>query len=390
MDALRVTTADGLLEGSLDGSVSHFLGIPFARPPVGELRWRPPEPALPWPGIRSARGFGNPCMQHVDAIPVIHERQPTPSEDCLYLNVWTPHGGSRLPVMVWFHGGAFVVGSGSAAEFDGRRLAATGVVVVTVNYRLGPFGFFAHPGVGCTVLDRAAGNYGLLDQRAALQWIQVNIATFGGDPGNVTIFGESAGGISVSCHVASPRSEGLFAKAISQSATWFTIPHGLPDAHSAPDLAAADAQRFATDSAASTRAGSWTICARSVRRTSSTRPTGSPCSHQLSTAGSCQRIRDAAAAGRVQHVPYLLGWNADEGSRFVAEGRGSPAALDFARRAAIEPVRSVARAMRSQVFLYRFNRVPATDLAKQFATPWRGSALRLRQPASRAGLRPDR
>ncbi len=305
----------------------------------------------------------------MDAIPVIHERQPTPSEDCLYLNVWSParRSATPLPVMVWFHGGAFVVGSGSAAEFDGRRLATAGAVVVTANYRLGPLGFFAHEELAAESPTGSAGNYGLLDQRAALQWVQENISAFGGDPGNVTIFGESAGGISVSCHVASPMSVGLFAKAISQSATWFTIPHGLAEAHTAADRAAADAQRFAR------RLG----CVKEGRILDDLRAVSAA---DLLGATDGKPLfapvvdgwflpEDPAtlfAAGRVQHVPYLIGWNADEGSRFTEGGRGSEAALDFSLRAAVEPVLSVAGAMRSPVFLYNFNRVPATDLARQF------------------------
>ncbi len=368
-DPARVATATGLVEGMLDGAVGCFLGIPFARPPIGELRWCPPEPVEPWEGVRSARAFGNPPMQYVDAIPVIHERKPTPSEDCLYLNVWRParRSATGLPVMVWFHGGAFVVGSGSAAEFDGRRLAMAGVVVVTVNYRLGPFGFFAHPALAAQSPTGSTGNYGLLDQRAALQWVQENIAAFGGDPANVTIFGESAGGISVSCHVASPQSQGLFAKAISQSATWFTIPHGIPDAHTAPDLAAADAERLAR------RLGCGkegriiddlrSVSAQDLLEATAGHPLFAP------VVDGWFLPEDPAslfAAGRVRQVPYLLGWNADEGSRFAEGGRGGEAALDFARRAAVDPVLAVARAMGSPVYLYNFNRVPSTDLASQF------------------------
>ncbi len=199
-----------------------FRGIPFAAPPVGDLRWKAPQPVVPWDGVRASTQYGLVCPQ-INADWVLNpntvaERQ---SEDCLYLNVVTPTGTftDRLPVMVWIYGGSFLNGSGSAPLYDGASLSRKGVVVVTFNYRLGPFGFFAHPALTKESGHGSSGNYGLLDQIAALQWVQRNIARFGGDPGNVTIFGESAGACSVLDLMCSPLTDGqnLFHKAIAES-----------------------------------------------------------------------------------------------------------------------------------------------------------------------------
>ena len=216
-----VTIDDGQLQGELDGDSRRFLGIPFARPPVGELRWKAPVPNEPWEGVRDATEFGGSCAQ-LESL----QAMASDSEDCLYLNVWTPEPAPAepLPVMVWFHGGGNE--SGSTADlvplgvgglfYDGRALAEShGVVVVTTNYRLGPLGFFHHPALAGE--GSPTGNQGLLDQRRALEWVRDNIAAFGGDPDRVTIFGESAGSIDVCLHVVSPGSAGLFHRAISQS-----------------------------------------------------------------------------------------------------------------------------------------------------------------------------
>lgn len=212
--------AQGELVGDVRGDALVFEGIPYAAAPVGERRWAPPGPAPSWPGQRDATRPGAACPQ--PALPALDaggELGPT-SEDCLFLNVWTPRdaGPGRLPVMVWIHGGALVTGAGHLAVYDGRRLAARGVVLVTLNYRLGAMGFFAHPALGA----EASLNFGLLDQIAALRWVQANIAAFGGDPGNVTLFGESAGAQSVLALFASPSARGLFHRGIAQS------PYGLP------------------------------------------------------------------------------------------------------------------------------------------------------------------
>lgn len=217
-DTARVTVASGALQGVVEGEVVAFKGVPFAAPPVGDLRWRPPQPAASWSGVRSAAAYGNDCMQKPfpsDAAPL----GTTPAEDCLVLNVWRPAKAStaKAPVMVWIYGGGFVNGGSSPAVYAGNEFARNGVVFVSFNYRLGRFGFFGHPALTKESPDGPLGNYGFMDQIAALEWVQRNIEAFGGDPGNVTIFGESAGGFSVHTLATSPAAQGLFHKAIVQS-----------------------------------------------------------------------------------------------------------------------------------------------------------------------------
>src|SRR6516225_7634296 len=216
--ALQVTIESGKLRGSSTDGVVSFKGIPFAAPPVGQLRWRAPQPVAPWSGVREATSFQSDCMQ----VPFPSDAAPLgtkPAEDCLYLNVWKPDAATtdKLPVMVWIYGGGFVNGGSSPAVYDGSQFAKKGVVFVSFNYRLGRFGFFAHPALTRENADGLLGNYGFLDQIAALQWVQKNILAFGGDPGNVTIFGESAGGFSVHMLMGSPLAQGLFHKAIIES-----------------------------------------------------------------------------------------------------------------------------------------------------------------------------
>jgi para-nitrobenzyl esterase len=214
-----VTVESGKLKGVNEENVKFFKGIPFAMPPVGELRWRPPQPVAPWQGVREASAMQHDCMQ----LPAPSEAAPggttNPSEDCLYLNVWTPAGvhSAHLPVMVWIYGGGFLNGGASPAVYDGTAFARRGVVIVTFNYRLGRFGFFAHPALTSEQVRGPIGNFGYMDQVAALKWVQRNIAAFGGDPTRVTIFGESAGGSSVLALMTSPMARGLFAQAIVES-----------------------------------------------------------------------------------------------------------------------------------------------------------------------------
>jgi len=216
--AAPVKTESGLVSGVVADGVQSWKGIPFAAPPTADLRWRAPRAAAAWTGVKEAKAYANDCMQ----LPFPSDAAPLgtpPAEDCLYLNVWAPEkpAAPKLPVMVWIHGGGFVNGGSSPAVYDGSQFARRGIVFVSFNYRLGRFGFFAHPGLTKESPDAPLGNYGYLDQIAALSWVQKNIAAFGGDPKNVTLFGESAGGGSVNTHMVSPLAKGLFQKAICES-----------------------------------------------------------------------------------------------------------------------------------------------------------------------------
>ncbi len=220
--APTIVVGGGMLTGrpaTVDGvALQEFRGIPYAAPPVGPLRWKPPQPVLPWRGVRDATGFGPRCMQ----LPLFGDmvfRSRGMNEDCLYLNVWAPEsrGDGKRPVLVYFYGGGFLAGDGSEPRYDGASLAAKGLVTVTVNYRLGVFGFLATPALAAESAQHAAGNYGLLDQAAALRWVRANIARFGGDPGHITIGGESAGSISVSALMTSPLTKRLIVGAIGES-----------------------------------------------------------------------------------------------------------------------------------------------------------------------------
>ncbi|WP_414712544.1 carboxylesterase/lipase family protein, partial [Sphingobium sp.] len=214
----EVTIAEGRLRGTAENGVIAFKGIPFAQPPVGNLRWRAPQPIARWQGVRDASQYGHDCMQ----LPFPSDAAPLgtpPAEDCLYINVWKPEGAkAKLPVMVWIYGGGFVNGGSSPPTYSGAALAKQGIMVVSFNYRLGRFGTFAHPALTKADADKGLrANYGYLDQIAALQWVKANIAAFGGDAANVTIIGESAGGMSVHALLTSPMAEGLFQKAVIQS-----------------------------------------------------------------------------------------------------------------------------------------------------------------------------
>ena len=233
----RVMTSElridsGAIRGLVVGDkqdIQVFKGIPYAAPPTGERRWKPPQPPSPWPGVRDCFEFGAACPQ---TMPVLLSHIPEAvinaplSEDCLFLNVWTPvhRGSEKLPVLYWIHGGGFVMGAASQPMYDCEGLARLGCVVVSINYRLGLLGFLAHPALSRESPQNVSGNYGLLDQIEGLRWVHRNIAEFGGDPNRVTIFGESAGGISVLCLMVSPQAKGFFHGAIAQSATAMNLP----------------------------------------------------------------------------------------------------------------------------------------------------------------------
>ncbi|HWW58276.1 MAG TPA: carboxylesterase family protein [Sphingopyxis sp.] len=236
----------GTVEGKTVGKIREFKGIPFARPPVGELRWKAPLPLPAWEGVRKAQSFGAACVQpRPNAVHIYANPPAKVSEDCLTLNIWAPEKAKDAPVIVWIHGGALSTGYSHEAMYDGAKLAARGAIIVSVNYRLGVLGYMAHPGLSAESPDGVSGNYGLLDQIAALEWVKANIGAFGGDANNVTIAGESAGALSVMYLMASPKARGLFHKAIAQSAYMISTPslkearHGEPAAEASGEKVAA-------------------------------------------------------------------------------------------------------------------------------------------------------
>jgi para-nitrobenzyl esterase len=328
--ASPVRTTDGLVEGvsSTDSKVRIFKGIPFAAPPVGDLRWKAPQPVAGWSGVKQADAFGPRCMQGRVFDDMIF-RDSGPNEDCLYINVWTraANASAKLPVMVWIYGGGFQAGAASEPRQDGERLAEKGVVVVSFNYRLGVFGFFAYPDLGKESGRNSAGNYGLLDQDAALKWVQANIANFGGDPRSVTIFGESAGSFSVSALMASPLTEGLFKRAIGESGAYFgTTLHPA-------SLSASEAQgkRFADSNGAHTltelRAKpAADLLAMSLKEK---RIYFSP---NLDGYFLPEDVYSIYASGKQRHVPLLAGWNADEGSYLEFFEKDAPTAQNYVAR----------------------------------------------------------
>jgi para-nitrobenzyl esterase len=324
-----VKTTAGLVEGrtEADGAVRAFLGIPYAAPPVGDRRWREPQPAAPWKGVRPATAFGARCMQGRVYDDMIFRDEE--SEDCLYLNVWTParSASERLPVMVWIYGGGFRAGSASEPRQDGSRLARKGVVVVSMNYRLGVFGFFAHPELSAESGRKASGNYGLMDQLAALRWVSENVAAFGGDPARVTLFGESAGSFSVSALVASPLGKGLFQRAIGESGAYAGRTE-LP----LPTLAASE--KTGAGFAAALGAGSLEALRRRpaaelLQASAEARPHFSPLVDGYVLP---KDPGETYAAGEQSRVPLLAGWNADEVRAGVVLGPQRPTAKSFAEQ----------------------------------------------------------
>ncbi|MCW2815592.1 MAG: Carboxylic ester hydrolase [Nocardioides sp.] len=296
LESLVETTA-GQVRGTTDGVVRSWLGLPYAAPPVGPLRWRPPRPPEPWAGVREAGDYGASCTQPLPYTfgQRVLEQRPGSSEDCLFLNVVRPDDDTRdLPVVVWLHGGGFFAGSGATAASDATELARRGIVLVSVNYRLGRLGFFAHPS-----LEGRVANFGLLDQVAALRWVRANADAFGGDADNVTLAGGSAGAMSVNALMSSPRAEGLFERAISGSA---------PSDSSSLSLDAARQRGADAFPALSPRRLRALPAERLLSSTFNTLSGDAPIVDDVLP----EPAASAFAAGREADVPYLVGTTADE------------------------------------------------------------------------------
>ncbi len=327
-----VKIAAGSLQGTTEKSgVRSFKGIPFAAPPVGELRWREPQPVKSWEGIRKADAFGPRAMQK----PIFGDmgfRSNGLSEDCLYLNVWTPAktGKEKLPVLVYFYGGGFMAGDGSEPRYDGESMATKGIVALTVNYRLGVFGFFAHPELTNESPNKASGNYGLLDQAAALRWVKENIAAFGGDPNRVTIAGESAGSLSVSALMISPLSKDLIAGAIGESGSIMgtLTPVGLQEGEKT-------GESFAKLVNGSSLAALRAMPAEALL--DATVKPGAPRFPIIIDGYFLDKApADIFEAGRQSKVPLLVGWNSEEMTYRMLTGADKPTPENY--RKAVEKI----------------------------------------------------
>lgn len=328
-DPVRVE--QGQLAGANGSSADMrvYRGIPFAAPPVGDLRWKAPQPAAKWQGVRQATEFSNACWQtqYPAAAAIYQAKLPPLSEDCLYLNIWTPAKSAkdRLPVMVWIHGGGFTRGFAGTRSYDGEVLARKGAVIVTINYRLGIFGFFAHPVLSAESGHHASGNYALLDQIAALQWVQKNIAAFGGDPTRVTIFGESAGSWAVNALMASPLAEGLFHRAIGESGGSFSPMKTLAEAEK-------EGEKLTASLAPLPAAAAKTEAADKPESQSILKALRAKLAEELLKASDAETVRpmvdgwvlpeDVAtifAQGKQNDVPLIIGYNADEGTALAPQ-----------------------------------------------------------------------
>jgi para-nitrobenzyl esterase len=303
-----VSTADGAVRGKTVAATDEFLGIPYAAPPVGPLRWRPPQPPKAWSGVRATTSFAPHCPQPSSSFGVASS-----SENCLYLNVFTPAGarGRNLPVMFWVHGGSLRTGAGD--EYNPTGLVGHGVIVVTINYRLGALGFLADSALADSALagrrGGPSGNYGLMDQQAALRWVQRNIRGFGGNPGNVTLFGESAGGLSTLSQLVSPGARGLFQKAIVESGSYNPTQQSLATAEAA-------GAAFATKAGCASNSAS---CLRSLP-VSTILANEDPVGYTPDVDGTVlkQSVKTALASGQFNRVPVVIGTNHDEYRLFVA------------------------------------------------------------------------
>ena len=338
-DKNEVTVSTGKLKGATNAnnSVRMFKGVPFAAPPTGDLRWKAPQPPKKWSGVRAADKFGSACLQtdvFGDILQFMRDAQP--SEDCLNLNIWLPASAtasSQLPVYVWYYGGGFVAGGNSEKRYDGEALAKKGVIVVEPNYRLGVFGFLSHPELTKESGHNSSGNYGLLDQAAALEWVVKNIAAFGGDPHNITIGGESAGSASVSALMASPLSRHLFQKAIGESGAFFAPKNGsaldLKPLAESEAAGAKFADGLGARSLAELRAQSGDElleAAAKLNRGSYFGPNAD--GYFLPT-----NALAIYEKGQQARVPLLAGWNADEGKMQVLMNPQKPTAARFSEMA---------------------------------------------------------
>jgi para-nitrobenzyl esterase len=304
-----VKTASGTLEGAglRASGIREFKGIPFAQPPVGKLRWVAPQPVASWKGVRQAKEFGPRCMQQA-VFGDMGFRSNGMSEDCLYLNIWTPakSGNEKLPVMVYFFGGGFMAGDGSEPRYDGESMATKGIVAITVNYRLGVFGFLAHPELSKESPHHVSGNYALFDQNAALQWVHQNVAAFGGDPAKVTIAGESAGSIAVSAQMVSPLSKDLIAGAIGESGSILAALAPVPLAKGEED-----GVKFASTVGKPDIASLREVTADQLLEVAGKR--GGPRFSPVIDGYFFPEFPAAIfAAGKQAHVPLLAGWNSEE------------------------------------------------------------------------------
>ena len=325
--AETVKTTNGVLEGTVNPAtgIRMFKGVPFAQPPVGDLRWKEPQPPKDWAGVRKADQFGPRCAQR-SVFGDMNFRSNGMGEDCLYLNIWTPaqSGDAKLPVLVYLFGGGFIAGDGSEPRYDGESLAAKGIVTVTLNYRLDIFGFFSHPELTKESPHHASGNYGLLDQNAALLWVKRNIAAFGGDPDKITIGGESAGSISVSAQMASPLSKDLIAGAIGESGSYMGALSPVPQA---------DAEqvgvKFAATVGATSLAGLRALTVEQLFK-----ETGKAGAARFAAAIDGyffpQPLRQTYAEGKQAHVPLLVGWNSQENPARSVLGSAEPTPENYA------------------------------------------------------------
>lgn len=308
-DPLRVATAEGPVRGARSGGMRQFLGIPYAAPPVGARRWQPPAAVTPWTTVREATAFGAHCPQP-DTAPLAYGT-PGGQEDCLFLNVFTPSTPGPHPVLVWIHGGAFYLGR--ANGYTPTRLVAQGITVVTLNYRLGALGYLAHPALNDA--SGRSGNYGLLDQVAALQWVQRNIAAFGGDPGNVTLAGQSAGGASVLTQLLSPAARGLFHKAVLQSVPAISQPSGAA-AQALGASTAASAFGCANDAQAASCLRALPVDTLIARQPGGFSPLNGP---NVDGTYLTATWSEGLAAGLAPRLPVLIGSTRDEFTAFQGQ-----------------------------------------------------------------------